>query len=592
MKGSREEEYLRAPGGPGSPPERPTSNRARDGLVDLALVLALGMLAGAPHLRWTEFPIATLALGLVLVLGRSLWLSWAAILVASGSLRLLPLWGYWSDQDFVQLASLSSLLSGHGIYYQWGELGTCWSIYAPTGSLLATFPVWFLGAGWPRFYQLFVLLVASTPFLIAPSRRTFRLFVVLALFFPLMGTTATGNALELSVVTLLVGYWLLLRGRALGASGALLGFGALLRQPLLLQIPFLALAFYRARARRGLLSFAAVVGLGGALHVLRNPTGFLHATVGLWPDFADQWFAKLGAPGNYSISTPLSLLVGPAAFDRAQGRWYFALLALVLGVLAVAAWRARTTEGRLACALGASLAGYVTLRGFVQFHYLVAAALPALAFPAAETPEDDPQPAERPGAARGRAALAVALEGVVALLVATPWVLALVGQAGDRPPVGEELAVRSVEARSADGAARTIDLSLPEAPAHLRDGERLVVELADAAEPTELDLVGARIPRRWVDGVVLTYPVESEVTEFLVSGAVEASQDGASWWRVATFDAPLHPSVYPRRIRLEAQGRRARYLRVVPFETWRDAPAWALGGVRVFGRSGAPATRP
>lgn len=568
------------------------ANDPEGGIVNVALLFAVGLIPGSAHYSSALVPALYFALAALLLLSRSLFWAWAATFAAFVAARLLPVDG-WHDQTFVQLSSLAALLSGHGIYDPDNGLGMSWSIYLPMANLLAAFPVWFLGAKFWNFFQILVPLIYSLPLFVAPSQTTFRLFLVLAGFAPFAGMTGRGNALEIAVATLFAGFWLLLRGHQLPLAAALLAYGALLRQPLLFLVPFVALALWRLRARRALAAFGAVLVFGGLVHVLRNPRGFFAATFGAWPDFADQWFNRVGTIGNYTISTILAALGDEGAFERGRQPAYLFLLALSLAVLAVVAWRARSIGSSVVCAILATVLVHVLNRGFVHFHYVAAALFPAFAFVGREAERSRPGVEERRPASAGERLLVGAVGAAVAVLVATPLLLAIVGE------VRSWRAARGtpVELASLHDGSRPVTWILrqhepPIDAVQLDVRRRFRIELEAPTVPRELVLLGARIRPRVVDGLTMIYPIPLEVAGFLRSGRVEGSIDGFRWRPLARFRTWAHPSFYPTRIALDSGGAPVRYLRLLDGATWWGQESWLLGGVEVRGDPPVPSAAP
>ena len=564
------------------------ANSLVDGVLSLALLLAVGIVPGGLHPPGYSAPVAFLLLGALFLLSRSLLPLWVATFAAVVLLRLQPI-DTWPDQTLVQLSSLASLLSGHGIYDPANGLGMSWSIYLPMGSLFAAFPVWFLGAKFWNFFHIAVPAIYSLPYFVAPSPTTFRLFLGLAAFAPFAAVTGKGSGLELSVAVLIVGFWLLLRERHLALAAALLAYGALLRQPLLFIVPFVALALVRLRAWRAILVFGGVLVFGGLVHVLRNPLGFFTATFGSWADFAEVWFHKLGPRANFSIASVLAVLGDPGSTDRGRQPLYLLLLVLAIGGLALVAWRGRSTESAVACAIVATLLVYVLNRGFVLFHYLVAAAMPALAFVAWAPPIASRGQRNEGGGAIPERILAGGVAAVIFLLVTTPLVLGAVGEVRSwRPGPGSRLEIASV--RQGD---RSVDLwiagpqdSLPGASplaGSIRLDTSVPLELgfAKPVVPSELVIQGARIVPREVEGVTMIYPIDSEIVGFLRSGRVEGSLDGETWRPVGSFRTWVHPSFYPTRVALDTKGEPVRFLRIVDGATWWGEKEWLLGGLSV-----------
>ncbi|MEO8275037.1 MAG: hypothetical protein ABI639_02400 [Thermoanaerobaculia bacterium] len=558
--------------------------------MSLALLLGVGMVQGGFHFSGYSAPAGFLLLGSLFLLSRSLLPLWIGTAFAALLARIQPIEG-WSDQTFVQFSALASLLSGHGIYDPHSALGVSWSIYLPMADLLAAFPIWFLGAKFWVFFQVGVVAILSLPFFVAPSQTTFRLFLGLVTFAPFAGLTGKGSALEVSVAVLVVGFWLLLRERHLSLAAGLLAYGALLRQPLLFIVPFVGLALARLRAWRALLVFSAVLVFGGLVHVLRNPMGFFAAAFGIWADFADQWFQMRGRQGNFSISSLLAFFGDSGAADRARQPFYLVVLALALCGLAIAAWRGRTTENAIACAIVATLLVHVLNRGFVLFHYLAAAAMPAFAFAGWSKPlARRPLPGE-PAASGLEGMLAAGIGSALLILVVTPLVLAAVGEvrsfrAAPGPLVeivsvreGDEDLTPSLRAqmRSATELGTLELVGAVELDTH----KALEIGLAYPAQPDELVLRGARIDVREVAGVNLVYPSEREVVGFLRSGRIEGSADGRAWHSVGRFRTVIHPSFFPTRIELDTRGEPVRFLRIVDGRTWWGQKEWMFGGISV-----------
>ncbi len=547
-------------------------------VVNVALLLAVGMLPLAPHQTHLAVPAATSMLILLYLASPSLWPCWAATFAATLTIRIVGDTEPWLDQVFVQQASLSALLSGHGIYSLDNLMQATWSVYLPMGDLMIALPVGFLGAHYLLFFQVLVPVLYSLPFLLAPGVTTFRLFLALSLFFPLLDYTAKGGTLEIGAAASFAAVWLIADGRRPALAGGLAAYAGLLRQPLLLALPFSFLALWRERSRRGLQAFAAVLLFGGAVHVLRNPRGFLTATLAVWPDFADQWFNKLGSRGNYSLSTLLVYLGFPGAAARDLTWVYLLALALALAALAAFAWRARDTPTVLACGVLASLAAHLVNRGFVHFHYLVATLAPALALLSSNAPAEA-------GRRRwlGERVADVALFTLAALVTA-PLVAAAIGELRGAAPRGESIEVAAIEFTSMSGAAGRLR-NEPIVWAPKVDRRRpVVVELGRMARVVEVQLVGQILRPRVVDGVTMVTPGEEVVAGFLVAGRIEGSADGESWRELIRFRNLVQPSVYPARIRLAEPSPTIRWLRVSDGETWGGGDLWRLSGVRVFGQ--------
>lgn len=262
---------------------------------------------------------------------------------------------------FVNLPIVAYLFAPFGLMPAWVA---AWVFFA-TGVLVA-------GFAWRAMVKLFALDARESAFL---------LFAMLV-FGPLMYSFKEGNTSH-HILAVVLGGWMLARAGKPLAAGALYGFAALLKPPLLL-IALLYLIRGRWKTAAGAAALIAVAAglsllvFGWDMHVLWYETRIAPFAGGVPPVFVNQTIQSMIA----GFGSPVSYDVVPQALDSGAKLAAYGVIVALLALCAFAAWRSgrlfRVTDRDLDPELALVLLFALVASPLSWIHYYVWA-LPAVA---------------------------------------------------------------------------------------------------------------------------------------------------------------------------------------------------------------------
>jgi len=461
----------------------------------------------------------------------------------------------WNDQHWVQWYGATAVLTGHNPFTAAELTQVSWANYFPTGSLFGT--LWLvlgIHAYWIPWHVLNLCLF-SIPFVLNPSLRNLVVFIVLTEYFPLSDYTGGGGTLEIGYALLIGGIYLLKSKHTIPAV-IILAYGCLFRQPQIFVFAFVAIILWQRSNRRALLLYALLTLLFGGLFALTSPGDFFDATVRCFDAFAQLWYNQNGGlRANYSISTVL-LNFGVPESTAWIGLKPFYMPVMLLGMVAMllVAWRKRRDE---AWVIGTMLLSipwvYFMSRGFVMYHYLVAACFPCAVLFTDYRSLPDRHPKFATYYSNGLAVVIL----IIGLTPLTLWLGARVGN----------LFAASLDEYSFRPVAITvgIDAQILNANQSVRAklNDSVIFQFPEAVTAKVLRINGRKSGPIVLHNVAFkAWPPDGVVTRVLTQGELWASEDGQDYWLLRRFRNSIDYNVYPLEINLGST-RPFRFLKII-----------------------------
>jgi len=533
----------------------PAARQFNESILVAGLWLVLMMQSQSPlgstPLVWAM--IAGVFIGVVVA--RNHLVSWGLICGCLLFFRIYFPISSWNDQHWIQWYGSTAVLTGHNPFAAAGLTQVSWANYFPTGSLFGA--LWLnlgIHSYWIPWHGLNLCLF-SIPFILHRSLHNMVVFLALAAYFPLADYTGGGGTLEIGYALLIGGIYLLRVGQTIPAV-ILLAYGCLFRQPHIFVFGFVAIILWQRNERRMLGWFTLLALLFGGVFALANPQAFLDATLRQFDLFAQVWYNKCGGlRANYSVSTVmLQFGVHEATAWTGLKPFYLPVMLFGVGALLLLAWCKRQQEDWVIGAMLLSIPWiYFMSRGFVMYHYLVAACFPFAVLFTDRRPELGAFPCLATAFVRGVS---------VVVLGAGLAPIILCGGASLRQLV----TARLEESRSGPQA---VAISVAQRPIlanqsiRAKLGEPVVCEFA-----TPVTARGVRITGRPSGPIVLNsvafkaWPPDGVVTRVLTQGELWASEDGVTYWLLQKFLNSINYNVYPQEIRF-GQPKPFRFLKLV-----------------------------
>ena len=542
------------------------------------LGLAIGFLPIAPLGRSYSAFVVFFFLFLVL-LSRNI----AVITTAVFGLSLLYRFFYpgsaWHDQPWAQWYSVSSLLTGHNVFLASPLVGMSMAAYLPMGDLFGGV---FIALGIDSYWHVWhvvVMCLLILPVLVSPSAATVMLFMGTSFFFPYSDYTTAGGTLEISYA-LVFGAILLYRSGRVTESLPLFAFAAMFRQPNIMLVPFLFLVLWKDRDYyRGMILAASLFVFGG-FYILLDLRGAYQWLFRFYDLFLEGAYKdNNGLGNNYSISSiPHMFGVSDTVAWNLWPPAYLILMLASVGVLLIVAYRMKSKENVLFLGVLATVFVYIFSRGYAQYHYVAATAIPLAAFQFAITRKD--RKVIRYWA--GGLGTFIVWVGVLPLawfLVARMDAAILNFRALPLVPVASTVLV------GADGV-RQVTPNVDGVNEH-----RQLYWLNQSAEfkfdPPKLlsamRISGDHLSILRVKGVELPWASEIEMRGIIEQGEVSYSQDGVSFTELQKLTNHITYSAYPVTFPLSGTPGPVRAIRIHANKLYLNQQQWMLGNVEFFG---------
>ncbi len=557
---------------------KPNLTLAEAGMV-LVVGLAILMLPIAPlHMQYSAagvilFLFATLATRNVGVIA-------SVVLAATLAYRFFYPGSAWHDQPWAQWYSISSLLTGHNIFIASPLAGMSMASYLPMGDLFGGL---FIALGIDSYWRVWHVVVTCLlliPVLAGPSATTLMMFMGTVMFFPYADYTTAGGTLEISYAVVL-GAIALFRCGQVTASLTLFAFAALFRQPNIMLVPFVFLVLWKDRDYYRAAFFAALLFLFGGFYILLDLKGAYLWLFRFFDKFLDSFYnANQGLKANYSISSlPHTFGIDDKVAWNIWPPAYLMLMLLSIGILFLVAYRMKSHDNILFLGVLATVFVYIFSRGYAQFHYVAATAIPLAAFQFAVT-------------RRKARVVDYWSKGLAVFLIwvgAVPFAWFFLGRADAAVQSFRhepKVLVESTESVSALGAKEQV----PNIDGV--DRNTRVYSLDQAAEfnfdpPALLShvrLSGDHLKILNVKGVDLPWASETEMRGIIEEAEILYSRDGLTFFPLQTITNHISYSAYPVTFALAPTPGPVRAIRIRARKLYLDHKEWFLGNVEFFGR--------
>lgn len=515
----------------------------------------------------------------VTLLSRNIAIITTVVLGFSLAYRFFYPGSAWHDQPWAQWYSISSLLTGHNILLSSPLVGMSMAGYLPMGDLFGGV---FIALGIDSYWNVWHLVVPCLlliPVLASPSAATVMIFMGTVSFFPYCDYTTAGGTLEISYA-IVIGAVLLYRCGKITESLPLFAFAALFRQPNVMLVPFVFLVLWKDRDYYRAGFFAALLFLFGGFYILLDLKGAYQWLFRFWDVFLESFYnANDGLNSNYTISSIPHMF---GIDDKvAWNIWPPAYLILVLssvGVLLFLGNRMASRENVLFLGVLATVFVYIFSRGYAQFHYVAATAIPLAAFQFAVP--------RKPSKVITYWATGLAVFLVWVGAVPLAWFILARGEAAIRtfrtPPVA---AVATTELIENDGSRTSI------ANLDGKNEHRQFYNLTQSAQfdfdpPVFLSSVrvsGDHVEVQNVKGVNLPWASETEMRGIIEDGDILYSQDGNNFIELQKIANHFSYSAYPVTIALRETPGPVRSIRIHAKKLYLNHGQWILGNVEFFG---------
>jgi len=487
----------------------------------------------------------------------------------------------WHDQPWAQWYSISSLLTGHNILVSSPLVGMSMASYLPMGDLFGGV---FIALGIDSYWQVWHLVVPCLlliPVLASPSAVTVMIFMGTVSFFPYCDYTTAGGTLEISYA-IVFGAVLLYRCGKITESLPLFAFAALFRQPNIMLVPFVFLVLWKDRDYYRAGFFAALLFLFGGFYILLDLKGAYLWLFRFWDKFLESFYnANHGLNANYTISSiPHMFGIDDKVAWNIWPPAYLILVFLSIGILLLIANRMASKDHILFLGVLATVFVYIFSRGYAQFHYLAATAIPLAGFQFSVP--------RKPS--RVITYWATGLAIFIVWVGAVPLAWFLVGRADAaiqtfrNPP---RVAVATTELIG-DNGTRTITPNLDGQNQH-----RQLYALNQSAEfnfdpPVLLSSIrvsGDHVEVLNVKGVELPWASETEMRGVIEDGDILYSQDGNTFVELQKIANHISYSAYPVTFALKRTPGPIRAIRIHAKKLYLHHEQWILGNVEFFGRN-------
>ncbi len=558
---------------------KPNLTLAEAGLV-LVVGLSILMLPIAPMgIRYSAGGVILFLFATLFT--RNIAVITTVVLAASLAYRFFYPGSAWQDQPWAQWYSISSLLTGHNILIASPLVGMSMASYLPMGDLFGgVFIALGIDSYW-RVWHVVVPCLLLIPVLAGPSAATLMMFMGTVMFFPYCDYTTAGGTLEISYALVLGGIALYRCGQ-ITASLPLFAFAALFRQPNIMLVPFVFLVLWKDRDYYRGAFFAALLFLFGGFYILLDLQGAYLWLFRFWDKFLDSFYnANHGLNSNYTISSIPHMF---GIDDRvAWGIWPPAYLILVLssiGILFLVANRMTSKDNILFLGVLATVFVYIFSRGYAQFHYLAATAIPLAAFQFAVTRKK----------ARVVDYWAKGLAVFLFWVGVVPFAWFLLGRA--------DAAIQSFRHEPAVPVATTefVDPDGTHEQVPNIDGADKNSQLYSMDQAAEFNfnppallshvrLSGDHLEVLDVKGVELPWATETEMRGIIEDGEILYSLDGNNFVPLQKITNHISYSAYPVTFALAPTPGPVRAIRIRAKKLYLDHHEWILGNVEFFGRN-------
>ena len=546
------------------------------------LGLAMAMLPIAP-LGNRYSASAVIFLLFVILLSRNIAVITTAVFGLSLAYRFFFPGSAWHDQPWAQWYSISSLLTGHNIFVASPLVGMSMAGYLPTGDLFGGVFIALGIVSYWRVWHVIVMCLLVLPVLASPSAATVMLFMGTAFFFPFCDYTTAGGTLEISYA-LVFGAILLYRSGRVTESLPLFAFAAMFRQPNIMLVPFVFLVLWKDRDYYRGMIFGACLFLFGGFFILLDLRGAYLWLFRFWDSFLESFYNENhGLSNNYSISSIPHMF---GIDDKvAWNIWPPAYLILVLtsvAVLLFVAYRMDATrkskENIIFLGVLATVFVYIFSRGYAQYHYVAATAIPLAAFQFSITRRNR-KTIRYWAAGLGMFIVWVGVLPLAWFMTARMDAAILNFRALPLVPVASTVLM------GADGV-RQVTPNVDGVNEH-----RQLYWLNQSAEFTfdppkllsAMRISGDHLSILRVKGVDLPWASEIEMRGIIEQGEVSYSQDGVHFTELQKLTNHITYSAYPVTFPLSGTPGPVRAIRIHANKLYLNQAQWMLGNVEFFG---------
>jgi hypothetical protein len=545
----------------------------------MAIWIAMQMFGQVP-IRTPYSALYMLGTLFLILLWRNIAVITAVVLSVNIFLRIAYPVSSWADQHWLQWYCISSLATGHNIMLRSPWAGMSMAAYLPTGDLFGGL---LIALGIQKYWYVWQVidpLLFMLPVVMAPCATTLAIFLGMVWYWPFADYTNAGGNLEIELAILIAAIVAFRYGRKTAAI-VFFAFGAMMRQPDIVIIPFVFILLWQHRDYSRMKLFAALLFLFGGVYILLDPKGAYIYEYRIYDAFQQSFYnANQGLLGNYSISSI------PQAFgikdNLAWNEWkgiYLPITAAGLLALLIVAWRARTRDTVLFLLVLAPAFVYILARGYAQLHYVVATMFP---FFALAGPSESPRRQFDRYFTRG-------LAFVLLWFGLSPLAIFAVGKTTDivqNLQHREAVPITHTLLLGADGFnAEFPNMDGTDAHSQLRWlNQGLEFDFASPVFLTSMRLTSDHVQIQRVKGIDIWWANAPESRGMIWKGTVEYSHDGKHFDAPREFRNTLNYTAFPVTIDLPRADQTVQAIRLRAKELYLGQDQWILGNIEFFGR--------
>jgi len=357
-------------------------------------------------------------------------------------------------------------------------------------------------------------------------------------------------------------------------------FATLLRQPYITLVPFVFILLWHERDWARMKLYAGLLIAFGGVYILLDPVGAYWYEYRIWDLFQESFYIDNGGlMGNYSVSSIPHAFGIPDAVPWNGWKWiYLPLTALGELILLGIAWRSRKRDTVLFTAILAPAFVYILARGYAQFHYVLASAMP---FFAMIVPVEAVKNAWERYLSRALAVF-VLWTGLCPLAIFAVEKTASKVEGWRRL---QKLPIAHTILVGIDG--NNIEFPTPDGSDAHRQlcwmNQGLEFDFPEPLRPVTMTLATDHIPVQEVKGVMIPWATETEARGIITLGTVEYSEDGKTFQAPKEFKNTVTYAAFPVTIDLPRAGHAVRAVRLRARELYLHHDQWVIGNVTFSG---------
>jgi hypothetical protein len=485
----------------------------------------------------------------------------------------------WGDQSWIQWYSVSSLLTGHNIYLGSPLAGMSMAAYMPMGDLFGGV---LIGLGIQKYWLVWHVIVCcllAVPVVVRPGVVSLAVFIATANIWAFYDYTNGGGSLEIAFAVLIAAISFY-RAGYVTVSVVCFAFVACLRQPDTLLAPFVLILLWREKDWKNIKLFCCLLLLFGGIYILLDPKGFYLYAIKLFELYHQMYFNEHnGLLQNYSISSIPHLFGVNDLVPWREWSWIYNPILFIgeIGLLVIA-WRSKSRDTILTLAVIATLFVYILVRGYSNYSYVLATALP---FAALLIPPSTGRTFFSRTWATGIGTLLFSFGAMAFLFFLWGKAESIAGSLHPDPPV-TIAETRLLQSGSPAKQIPNLDGS-NERHTELLTVAKLEFSFAEPVYLSDMRLAGDHVQIMKIKGVDIPWATEPESWGAMTKGRIEYSTDGTSFTLLREITNNVTYSAYPVSISLPRTAAPIRVVRLSAEKMYLESKHWILGNVEFLG---------